>query len=82
MAIKGPTYMAQNVPKWPKMAQNGQKISFFHSPTKVASEQVVWITPPPGLWGLVCRNSSGRPIILPSQSITIVSSSVQAGLEA
>jgi hypothetical protein len=40
------------------------------------------MTPPPALFTLVCRNSSGRPIIFPNQFITTVSSSVQAGLDA
>ena len=50
--------------------------------TKVASLAVVWMTPPPGVFGLRCKKSSGSPIIIPSQSMTMVSSSVQAGLEA
>ena len=50
--------------------------------TKVDSLAVVWMTPPPSLLEAECRKSSGRPIILPSQSITITSSSVQAGLDA
>lgn len=40
------------------------------------------MTPPPRLVLLKCRKSSGRPIIFPSQFITIISSSVQAGDEA
>ena len=40
------------------------------------------MTPPPGLSGRMCRKSSGKPIIFPSQFMTIVSSSVQTGLEA
>lgn len=39
-------------------------------------------TPPPTLSGWWCRNLSGRPSILANQSITFISSSVQAGLEA
>lgn len=39
-------------------------------------------TPPPTLSGWWCRNLSGRPSILASQSITFISSSVQAGLAA
>ena len=50
--------------------------------TKVDSLAVVWMTPPPSLLEAECRKSSGRPIILPNQSITITSSSVQAGLDA
>jgi len=40
------------------------------------------ITPPPIVCLLLCKKSEGNPIIFPSQSITIVSSSVQAGLAA
>jgi hypothetical protein len=40
------------------------------------------MAPPPVLVTLVWRNSSGSPIIFPSQFITTVSSSVHAGLEA
>ncbi|KAH3866453.1 hypothetical protein DPMN_029517 [Dreissena polymorpha] len=40
------------------------------------------MTPPPMVCLLLCRNSEGRPIIFPNQSITIVSSSVAAGLDA
>lgn len=50
--------------------------------TRVASDAVVCITPPPPDPPGRCRNSSGKPIIFPSQFITIVSSSVHAGLEA
>lgn len=50
--------------------------------TNVDSEAVVWMTPPPGLLAFEWRKSSGSPIIWPSQSITMVSSSVHAGLEA
>lgn len=39
-------------------------------------------TPPPTLSGWWCRNLSGRPSILANQSITFISSSVQAGLDA
>lgn len=42
-----------------------------------ALDAVSWITPPPSP---VDRNASGRPSIGTSQSITCVSSSVQAGL--
>ena len=41
-----------------------------------------WMTPPPKLSLRACKNSEGKPIILPSQSITNDSNSVQAGLEA
>jgi hypothetical protein len=40
------------------------------------------MTPPPKLSLRACKNSEGKPIILPSQSITNDSNSVQAGLEA
>ena len=42
----------------------------------------VWMTPPPRLPGERDRNWGGRPIIFPSQSSTIVSSSVQDGAAA
>ena len=37
---------------------------------------------PPPMPPSACRKQEGSPSILPSQSITIVSSSVHAGLEA
>ena len=40
------------------------------------------MTPPTTLPGDPLRNSSGKPIILPSQSRTIISSSMQAGAAA
>lgn len=49
--------------------------------TSVASDAVVWMTPPPEPPGR-CKKSSGSPIILPNQFMTIVSNSVHAGLEA
>lgn len=50
--------------------------------TSVASDAVVCSTPPPLLLPPMCKKSSGNPIILPSQFMTIVSSSVQAGDDA
>ena len=40
------------------------------------------MTPPPMVCSLLCKKSDGSPIILPSQSMTMVSNSVQAGLDA
>ena len=40
------------------------------------------MTPPPDVCSLLCMNSGGSAIIFPSQSMTIVSNSVQAGLDA
>lgn len=39
---------------------------------------ITWMTPPPGPL-LQCKNSSGNPNNLPSQSHVMTSSSVQAG---
>ena len=50
--------------------------------TKVDSLAVVWMTPPPREPVVLWRNWGGRPIILPSQSMTRDSSSVAAGEEA
>lgn len=58
-----------------------QHLKEFQKPT-VVSSVLTCMTPPPVLLMRVCRNSSGRPIIFPSQFITTVSSSVQAGLDA
>ena len=43
---------------------------------------VTCITPPPIVCLLLWRKTEGSPISLPSQSMTIVSSSVHAGLDA
>lgn len=50
--------------------------------TNVDSLAVVWMTPPPSLAPPICKNASGNPIILPSQFMTSISSSVHAGDDA
>jgi hypothetical protein len=63
----------------PSQVYDELKISHCHFLSKWV---LTCMTPPPALFTLVCRNSSGRPIIFPNQFITTVSSSVHAGLDA
>lgn len=50
--------------------------------TRTHSLAEPWMTPPPRLPLADVMNSLGRPMALPNQSMTMVSSSVQAGLAA
>ena len=49
--------------------------------TETERQRQTCMTPPPGP-GCECRKWSGKPSILPSQSVVTISSSVQAGLVA
>lgn len=76
------SWQPEESPKWNHWLWSADEAGVTKTSKASSGVFLTWMTPPPIVAVLLWRNSPGSPSILPSQSITMVSSSVHAGLEA